>query len=191
MSYPPDYGKVMQSVDIEKGLKELNPDIHFDLGGKFNAIHPYIADRQGVWYKGRHVCSMDRGPIPEYKIWMMSKCVVEVPWSEVDKEDVWIQYVLVNPAEPGYDDLCILASRNLTNDVAFDGKGRLMRLSCRAVRNIPSRVLRVGWRHTFYRMVAWGVPGITNETLSKKFNIDMSMVPFGSPEEIRRAVIEE
>jgi hypothetical protein len=67
------FGFYLNEADIKKGLQEINPDIHFDMGGNLNLYHPSIERWQGVFHNGRHICSMDRGVIPEYDCWGMNK----------------------------------------------------------------------------------------------------------------------
>jgi len=72
-----DFGRMISSFDIEKGLKELNPGLHFDMGGKINLSHPRIDEWQGVFYNGRHICSMSREAVPEFDVWWMHKITGE------------------------------------------------------------------------------------------------------------------
>ena len=101
----PEHGTTLDSATVERGLKELCPSLHFDMGAKLGIWHPKIQDRQGVFYNGGHICSMDRGVIPEYKLWSVSESVVEVDWAEADKDDVSIHWQRIAPGAEGYDDL--------------------------------------------------------------------------------------
>ena len=53
--------------DLEKGLRELNPGIHFDPGGRHGIPHPMQNIRQGVYYNGKNVIAIERGMVPEYE----------------------------------------------------------------------------------------------------------------------------
>ena len=116
-------GQSIDEVTLKKGLMELNPGIHFDVGGNLDLIHPMRDIRQGVWYNGRHMAPMDRGMIPEFKVWACR--------------------------EQKY----------------FDEAGTLQK------RMIRTHILRIGWQHTFDRLIRRGIPGVTRESLSKKFNL--------------------
>jgi len=63
------FGETMHEDRLKDGLKSLNPDIHFDMGGNLDIYHPRIDDWQGVFVNGRHICSMGRGTLPEYDVW--------------------------------------------------------------------------------------------------------------------------
>lgn len=186
-----DYGQTLDSLTIQNGLRELNPGFHFDLAAAVGQLHPFINQRQGVYVQGTHICSMDRGMCPEFKVWQLAPMVVEVPWSEADKEDVWVQYVIVDPSTPGYDELCLRAARGNDPEYAIRTDGKLMRMSCRSIRKVPNRVIRVGWRHVFERILLKKVPGVTRANLAEKFHVDMSKMPYGTLEAIRAAIFEE
>ena len=116
-------GQCLQEYTLKKGLVELNSGIHFDVGGNLNLVHPMMDIRQGVWHNGRHIATMDRGEIPEFKVWACQ--------------------------EQRY----------------FDDDGNLR------TRMARTHIIRVGWQHLFDRLVRRGIPGITRESLSKKFNL--------------------
>lgn len=81
-------GTCIDEVVFKRGLQELNPDLHFDLGGAHDIWHPGISERQGVFFKGKHICSMDRGSLPEFSIYDMKIATVEVPVSEIHPSEV-------------------------------------------------------------------------------------------------------
>jgi hypothetical protein len=68
-----DYGQPMHETVIKKGLQELNSELHFDMGDKLKIWHPRMDERQGIFLRGKHVCTMDRGNIPEFCIWSLEK----------------------------------------------------------------------------------------------------------------------
>jgi hypothetical protein len=53
------------------------------------------------------------------------------------------------------------------------------------------RCVRVGWRHTFERLLSAGIPGVTRTALSEKFHVDMNKMPQGTHEELVAALVEE
>jgi len=81
-------GNCIDEVVFKNGLKELNPDLHFDLGGAHDIWHPGISERQGVFLNGRHICSMDRGSLPEFSIYDMKLAAIEVPISDIHPSEV-------------------------------------------------------------------------------------------------------
>ena len=68
MNIDAEFGKSLDSTLIERGLMELCPDIHFDLAACIGQWHPGILYRKGVYHKGLHVCGLDRGIVPEFKL---------------------------------------------------------------------------------------------------------------------------
>ena len=69
--------------------------------------------------------------------------------------------------------------------------GKLFRCIARRYEKVRGRCLRVGWRHTFEGILRFGVPGVTRESLSAKFHVDMYKVPIGPIEELVAALVEE
>lgn len=120
-----ELGRTLSEVDIKRGLQELNSGIHFDMGGKLNLPHPNQNIWQGIFYNGRHMCSMDRDAggamIPEFRVWAQKR-----GWDPVNKKIVWVKDYL----------------------------------------------LRLGWRETFWVLGRKQIPGVTPETLAKKFGYE-------------------
>lgn len=187
-----DFGKQLNEVDIKRGLQELNADIHFDMGTNFNQWHPYQSTRQGVFYKGTHVCSMDRGLIPEYKVWDVQEAPVEASFSEADREDVHVAYRVIEREHPGYADLYLMAQRKTTDMLQIrEEDGALMYVKCMKMGKTRGRCMRVGWRHVFENLVLRNIPGITRQSLGEKFHVDMYRYPVGTPDVVRAQLMEE
>jgi hypothetical protein len=188
-----DYGQSLDSETIKVGLCELNSGIHFDLGPKHNKWHPYEETRQGVYHNGRHICSMDRGVVPEFKVWKVVETVATVPLSEADKDDATVTYSVIPPSTPGYEDLWqdAQAGRMGHDGIAVLDDGRLVQLRCTRPVKQRGRVIRVGWRHTFERLLLAQIPNITRESLAAKFRVDMWKYPVGGPAETVAAVMED
>lgn len=68
-----DYGTPIAEARFKAGLRNLNPDIHFDLADRHNLYHPNIERWQGVWLRGQHLSSMDRGMLPEVDFWLLDE----------------------------------------------------------------------------------------------------------------------
>jgi hypothetical protein len=69
-----ELGHTLTEHELKTGIRELNPDMHFDLGGRLNLDHPSMNIWQGVWYGKKHITTMDRDtvtPIPEYEVWTL------------------------------------------------------------------------------------------------------------------------
>lgn len=187
-----NFGKTFDSSVIEQGLRELNRDFHFDAATKHGAWHPYQDSRQGVFYHGQHLCSMDRGIVPEYKQWgVSSPRKMEVPWSEADKDDVTVEFRTLDPTMEGYEDLLEVARKGKDPRYVLRADGILCEYKPMAIRQVPARVVLVGWRHTFERILQRDIPGVTRQSLSEKFGVDMLKYPEGPPEEVLAALMEE
>ena len=76
-------GRGIPEDTIKRGLRDLNPEFHFDLGGRHNKWHPDIDYSQGVYWRELHICTMDRGTIPEVPIWTTKREAVTIPWGEL------------------------------------------------------------------------------------------------------------
>lgn len=179
-------GRSFDSATLEQGLRELCPALHFDMGSKLGLPHPFIQDRQGVFYDGRHICSMDRGIVPEKKQWTVVTVWSPGLISEADEETASVRFHVIPPDEPGYADLYDEVRRGRHTNFVIRPDGALVRLEVWVQRKVPGRVVRVGWRHTFERLISARIPGITRKSLEMKFQVDLSTVPIwtGDPDAV-------
>ena len=187
-------GHTLDSAVMERGLRELNPDIHFDMGTKLGMWHPYQSTRQGVFYHGQHICSMDRGLVPEFKQWSVVNGLAEVPMSEWDQEGVRLFWETVSPQTPDYVELCMATLEGKLDRYSIREDGQLIRLTGRKETKVLGRVVWVGWRHTFEKILLKNIPGVTRDTVATKFGVDMLKYPMGAsgtPEEMLSALHEE
>jgi hypothetical protein len=159
-------GRPLQESRVKAGLKTLNPSIFFDVGSRLGMDHPYMDYRQGVYYDGfpdgrKHVCSMDRGHafggvIIEVPVWSTINDLVEVPLESVVFESEEIVMPLMH--KPDY---------------------------VQVKRQVRNEVILCGWRHTFDKLIAARIPGITRESLAGQFGVslDAYVEPVEVPEE--------
>lgn len=189
--FGPDYGRVLDASLIEAGLRALCPGLHFDMAGKLGQVHPFINDRQGVYYEGRHIVSMDRGFVPEYKIWDAKDYLVPIEWCDADKEGASIRYESVLTDDPQYVDIYAAALKGSDPNYFLRDDGSVIRCYPVAMQKRKNRVVRVGWRHTFERLIQANLPGLTREAISRKFGVDMSVHIFSTPEEVVDAFVSE
>jgi len=184
------FGKLIDAAIIERGLIELNPDIHLDAATKHGEWHPHQNLRQGVFWHGQHICSMDRGLVPEFKVWSVVNRLTEVGWDEADKEDVTIQTRSVPSTDPDY--LCyalkIMANEN---GYSYRPDGTIIKYTPVAYRKLQGRVIQVGWRHTFEKIINRNLPGLDRMAIAAKFSVDMMRYPIGAPHELHAALLEE
>jgi hypothetical protein len=200
-------GLALDSQTIQTGLRELNKDLAFDVAvnrpgdwesvlrappGALNAIQK---SRLPVMYANKYIVALDRGMVPEFKQFGVVEQVVEIPWSDADSESeslmAGIAYMQVAPHEVGYLDLMVEAMSGKRLDLTVLPGGIICRRVCRGLVKVRGRVLRVGWRHTFERLVYEDIPGISRKSLGDKFKVDMLKYPMGTPDELISALVEE
>ncbi len=184
------FGRTLDSTTIEKGLKELCPDLRFDVGTKLGAWHPHQKIRQGVFWHETHICSMDRGLVPEFKQWNVVTKMVPVGWEEADKEDVSLQSKVIRQDSTEYVD-AILHLMNKENGYEMRPDGAIIKFSPVAMRKMQGRIVLVGWRHTFERIINRNLPGLTRSAIAQKFGVDMLKFPIGAPHELHAALVDE
>jgi hypothetical protein len=200
----PVLGRVLDSAVIQKGLRELNPDFAFDVAVNrpsdfttviaFASTHVAEAIRKNrlpVLHCERYIAALDRGLVTETKHWSVANQLCEVPWYEADKDDVSIQYHQIMPGDPEYMEYYLKAM--LGNDPAVQviAGGTVVRQRCMAYRKVRGRVIRLGWRHTFERILNAEIPGVTRKTLGEKFRVDLMTVPVGPMDELIAELVEE
>lgn len=204
MEAAPDLGRALDSAVIQKGLSELNKDIAFDVAVKrpsdwtnvlqlpdSKAIEAIRKKRMPVMYRDSYVCGLDRGMVPEFKQWSVKTQVVEIPWSDADKDGSGIRWETINPSNPCYVDLYIEASKGVNPTLMIMAGGSLARCYATGEVKCRYRVITLGWRHTFERIIKADIAGATRSAIALKFGVDMLKYPVGDPEEIRAALIEE
>lgn len=175
---------------IQRGLQELQPDLHFDAATKLGAWHPYQALRQGVFYHGIHICAMDRGIVPEFKQWSVIRKLVPVGWEEADAEDVSLHHRTIHPGDPVFMDAALACMRQ---DLGYQYRpdGCIVQYTPMAYRKVKGKVVQVGWRHTFERIINADIPRLTRSSIAAKFEVDMLKFPVGAPHEIIAELVEE
>ena len=200
-------GRYLDSQTIQTGLRELNKDIAFDvavnrpndwasvLQAPPKALATIQKDRLPVMYANKYIVALDRGMVPEFKQFGVVEQVVEIPWSEADSESesvmAGIAYMQVAPHEEGYLDLMLEAMSGKRLDLTILPGGIVCRRVCRGICKVRGRVLRVGWRHTFERLIHEDIFGVSRKSIGEKFNVDMLKYPMGTPDELIAALVEE
>ena len=178
----------MQEHAVKAGLRQLNPDLHFDMGACLNIWHPFKDSRQNVYYLGRSIGAMDRGTLPEVPIWTTKRDMVEVPWNEVLPGEIAMyrtEGVIANchKCKASWELLCrpdgtmicptLCGNMGLATDPVLFGWSNKPAATAHVFRSTRDRVVLVGWRHTFFKLCKAGVPGVTKETLEEKFGVNL------------------
>jgi hypothetical protein len=117
--------------------------------------------------------------------------VVEIEWADADKEGSSIQWKTIHPWEDGYVDLCVEASKGSDPRLMLMPGGTLARCQAVGYTKRRDKVLVLGWRHTFERMIQADIPGVTRMAIGQSFGVDMLKYPVGAPEELVAALVEE
>lgn len=193
-------GHTLQEVSVKRVLRAANPEIHFDMGVSLGIWHPYQQSRQNVFYRGRSVVAMDRGTLPEGPIWSLRRELVEIPWWEVRPHELamygsaGIVAICLKcnhrwdlPVRPMGYVLCPALCENMgqvPDETLFIFRDKPTERAW-VWREIKDRVLLVGWRHTFGKLIAKVIPGLTKELLETSFGINLD------PHEIADEAIPE
>lgn len=173
-----DFGRFMSETKLKEALVALNPGFHFDIGGNLEMPHPMMEKRQGVWFHGNHICSMDRGNIPEYKVWMLAPGIEDVSWVDVEKyDDVQIAYMEILPTDEEYE-AAWLAFESKRDGYHLDLNGKLFHYRACRPSLTPSYIEYVGWRHVLYRILNKGIPNVTKDTLCKALDLNVYTARF-------------
>jgi hypothetical protein len=134
---------------------------------------------------------MDRGMVPEFKVWSVVDQVVPVSIHESASDDVSIQWSEIPPDTTGYEDMMVEAMSGKSDTLVLRKDGKLVRVLALKPMKVRGRVMQVGWRHTFERLILAKIPNITRESLALKFSVDMWKWPNGTPEETLANIWEE
>ncbi len=169
-----DLGKTISSVEIERGLQELNPGLHFDVATKQNVVHPLQGELQGVFFDGKHIGTMSRGMVPEFDVYDRMLGWEDIPMVDAERyDDSKVVYVEVLKTDPRYHEALVLAQKNDDNYSWDLSKGKLFWLRCMRPKITGRRIVRAGWRHTFSRIVNYPLLRITKREIEKKFKVDL------------------
>ena len=191
-----DFGKPIAFETIKAGLQELCPGLHFDMGGALGMWHPQIAMRCGVYYEGRHLSPIDRGMVPEYKVWSMKTMPVAISIHEAVRDSHPVQFREIVPSSEFFE-MGAEKALNPEDENWFFKDGKLFRRFAYKLAKRRDDVIKIGWRHTFEALLnahlklGRDLPGITRASLGVKFAVDMLKFPAGAPEEVAAQLFEE
>ncbi len=185
---PSTLGDTLSSVAMERGLRELCPDLHFDMPNKledaqfvastagFDRIN---ANRQGIYWNGRYLCGMDRGVVTEFKLWEEEEGIEEISPIEAGMYiDECCTYIQILSSDSFYHE-ALTKAQSKDDNFTIDADGKVFKWTYFRGAKTRGRVVRVGWRHTLENLARSGVPGLTRRALEQKFNVDLSFKPVG------------
>jgi hypothetical protein len=191
-------GRTIDSAVLEKGLRELNSDFSFDMANRLSEWRPVLSvgfakwnpTRQGVYHLGRHICSMDRGLVPEFPQFKVVERRLPAGSDEADKDGVSTSYQVIRSTDLAYSD-AVLHCMNRDPGWYARPDGAVIHEEWwkTVLAEGPKEML--GWRPTLLKIHRRQIPGVTIQSLNAKFGIDMTIMPIGTPQQIYRVLIEE
>jgi hypothetical protein len=198
-----DLGTVLQFSDVERGLKELNTDISLDVPVRRSGDWTYLfkpcdeaaeanrRQRAAVYLGERYLCALDRGSIPEIKVYGVKDGFQAIEMNDIDRyDDSKVSYMEVLPSSPHYNAALTKAERHDDNFTLLPD-GRVFFYQPMRFAKVKGAVQKLGWRHTFEALLRKNIPGVNRSSLSSKFNVDMLCVPMGPKEEVHDALFAE
>lgn len=148
----------LDAADVAQRLRERCPGLLFDILGNQGRWSPRQKEFQGVQYLSRHICGMDRGRMPEWPEWAVKRGLVRTSMGRAMREDLPI--LSFDPFAP----------KDPNPETAW----------CMSMLEVPDRIIKIGWRETFRRILDAGLPGLTKTWLEQEFRISLQW--YGSPE---------
>mgnify|MGYP001405656824 CR=1 FL=1 len=192
------FGRTIDSSVIQRGLMELNSGFSFDMANRLSEWRPVLGagfkkwnpTRQGVYYLGRHICSMDRGLVPEFPQFKVIERRLPAGSDEADKDGVTTTYEAIKPSDPKFVDAALRCMNNTPGWwVRPDGAVVHEEWWKTVQAEGPKEML--GWRPTLLKILHRQIPGVTIQSLNDKFGIDITLMPHGNQRDIYRVMIEE
>ncbi len=120
-------------------------------GRRLNCWTPRQSEFQGVFHYHKHICSMDRGNIPEMPVWDCKNSPKQVTFSRAMRADVPVMSIEKDP------------DGNEVGDPM-----------CWVWQKLPEKIHKGGWRETFSRLLDARLPGIDQPWLEKTFGVSLS-----------------
>jgi hypothetical protein len=147
--------------------------------------------RAAVYYGDRYICAVDRGGVPEIKVYGVKDGIIPMPMSDINKyDDSKVTFLEILPTSHLYETAVSKVERGDDN-YTRSSDGRVFLYEAMRFGKVRGDVQKLGWRHTFEALLNRQVPGVTRSSLSRKFNVDMLKYPVGTPEEVHDAVLAE
>lgn len=145
-------GTMLNEFTIQRALIKLNPKFNFDWGGRLGIFNPKQTRIQGIWFGPKHVCSMDRGNIPQAPIWSTKREMVRIRYEDATAGER-LDPIYSEEVEYGLDGLerptgWVYVLREMKDDLLF-----------------------IGWQAVLRKIVSKNFPGVTAEALSRELRV--------------------
>lgn len=193
----------MRFEAVEKGLLELNSDISLDVPVRRSRDWTYMftpapgaveSNRKGraaVYHGERYLCAIDRGDIPEIKIYGVEDGFEPIGMSDIEKyDDSKVSYMEILPESPLYH-IALSKAQSHDDNYTLADNGKVFLYQAFRWGKVRGGVQKLGWRHTFEALLQKNIPGVNRTSLSKKFNVDMLRYPLGESKEVHDALFAE
>ena len=148
----------LDSALVRTRLESRVPGLHFDLGGRQGVWHPDQEKVQAVRYYYRHICSCDRGEMPQWPEWTLAEGLASVPLDEALKHEE-MPILDIDPLEE--TGLLSDASRLYEHQKALVWRSQV------------DDIKRIGWAELFYRLLKANLPNLTPEWFAVTFRVPM------------------
>ena len=149
-------GQALTCLDMQAALLRCNPDFHFDMGVKLNIWHPYQEGKQGVYFRGEHICSMDRGNVPMVPIWSTKTMWMRLPASELSYGEITAKDTMTE------------------TEFLVDGTERETGFY-HIRRQEKDRLLWLGWQHTLRRVLNKKISGCDKAALEFELGVTIDI----------------
>ena len=184
-----DFGKPLDYATVTAALQRLCPEIEFDEAGRMGWTTPNIEIRASVKYQGRYIAAIDRGMIPEFKVWKETIGAQEITMAEAQtQDDTGVLYAEILPTDPGYHQALVMAQRGDDNYRQDPDGGKLWKYTPYRFAKVRGAIVRFGWRHTLERIVRAEIPGLTREAIGRALGVDLMKYP--NPSDLPAAIGE-
>jgi hypothetical protein len=158
-------GTTLNELSIKKALWDLNPEFNFDWGGRLNLWHPYQNGKQSVHFRSKHICTMDRGTIPQAPIWSTKRSMERVHQSDLSYSE------LTDPWT--------------AEETAYHVDGTESKTGYHFVwREVKDRLLFIGWQATLRKIINQNIPGVTAASLGRKLGVTIDLAKEGVKENL-------
>lgn len=150
-------GQTINELCLKGALVRLNPGMNFDWGSRLDLWHPWMEGKQGVYFRNKHLCSMDRGNIPQAPIWSTKREACRVKYEDATAGE---------RTDPFF-----------AEEIEYLPNGDEMPTGYVFVnREVKDRLLWVGWQATLRKIINHDIPGITALTLSEELRVTVDVM---------------
>jgi hypothetical protein len=158
-------GTTLHEFKIQRALIKLNRNFNFDWAVRLNIYAPNKVGKQGIFFGKKHICSMDRGTIPQSQIWSTKKESKRLHTSEMTYAEL-TDPMLMREIEYG-----------------VDGTERPTEY-CFVMREVKDELLWIGWQTSLRKVLNHNFPGVTAETLGRELGVTIDVLKEGMQENL-------